>query len=435
MKKGLLFCIIATVLCAGVLVFLFLSRDDTTSAHRDTDPEQTTITLVYAYQNSQWNACVEDAIRRFEEANAHIDVQYEIYYEDTVYEDLLFRLAARDELGDVVQIKEPYVWAESGLIAPLPETLTNQVDTTCTVAGNTYGVCALGTTAGIIYNKAVFDRLGLSVPQNYAQFLSLCRTLKDNGVTPLGVGGKDLWHFEHWMNYFLRADILSAEPDFLAQCSSGERDWSDPLITTMLTHLNELFAMGFVDESWPSTPDGSLSYLMAEEQVAMVFSGSWMIPDVLSQNPALELGWFYLPNEDGVVVAGESLDVFWTVTADCAADPARYEAAVSFLSFFYSEGLYEEIYTAMAGFSMLNDRSRDRLPSHTLLQKVNVDRTNADQRIHAYVGDENTPPGFEKNLLTLISRMCSGELTVAQTQAAANEYWREALAQEVAYAP
>ena len=435
MKREAKLVLLAVLLGLCILVLLLLTfrsdRNDLTTAD---DSAQTVIELVYAYQNSQWNGCVEEVIRRFEEANPHIDVQYEIRYEDTVYEDLLFRLAARDELGDVVQIKEPYAWAESGLIAPLPNSLTEQVGTVCSVDGKTYGVCALGNTTGIVYNRDLFDRLGLSTPGTYDEFIQLCRTLKENGITPLGVGGMDLWHFEYWLNHFLRADVLSAEPDFLAQCSAGKRDWSNPLITTMLAHLNELFSMGFVDERWPSTPDGSMAHFLAEEQVAMVFSGPWLITDALTLDPDMDLGWFYMPNAEGRVIAGDSLDVFWTVSASCAEDPARYEAAVSFLNYFYSQDIYEETYTSMAALSTRKDDDRNTSAYDDTMQQVILAHDSAEVHLHGYVGDENTPPGFEKRLLTILSRMCAGELTVQQTQTLANQFWQECLAQEVAYA-
>ncbi len=435
MKKELKFIITAVLLCSVLILLLAVISPMMTSDEKTEEtPQQTVITLIYAYQNNQWSTCIEEVIRRFEAENPHIDVQYEIHYEDVVYEDMLYKLAARDELGDIMQIKEPYAWAESGLIAALPDTLAEQVNTTCTVAGSTYGVCALGTTTGIVYNKAMFTQLGLSVPETYAEFLDICQVLKENGITPLGVGGNDLWHFEYWLNHFLRADVLSVEPDFLAQCSAGERDWSDPLITDLLTHFNDLFRLGYVDESWPSTPDGALAYHMAEGQVAMVFSGPWLASDAMDINPELDLGWFYVPNTDGEVVAGDSLDVFWTVTSGCAEDEDRYNAAVAFLEFFYSEGIYEDIYTAMTGFSTLNDTSRDQALQEGVLAETGLAHEAADQRIRGYVGDENTPPGFEKKLLTLLSRMCAGDLTVAETQTLANQYWLECLSQEAAYA-
>ena len=430
-KSGYL--VAASLLCLVLIFLLAAILHISHSTHNDEngEPEKTVITLVYAYQNAQWSTCIEDIIQRFEDANPLIDVQSKVRYEDRVYEDTLYMLAARDELGDIIQIKEPYAWAESGLIAPLPDSLVQQVGTTCTVDGKTYGVCALGTTTGIVYNKAIFSHLGLSIPRTYDEFIQICETLKSNGITPLGVSGKDLWHFEYWLNHFLRSNILSEEPDFLAQCSAGEKDWNDPLITDLLTRFNDLFRLGYVDEGWPSTPDGSLAFHIAEGQVAMVFSGPWLASGALSINPGLDLGWFYVPNTSGETVAGDSLDVFWTVSANCAQDNERYTAATTFLEFFYSEGVYEDIYTAMTGFSTLSNAAH--IAEDGIMSEVNQAHAKADQHISGYVGDENTPPGFEKKLLTLLSRMCAGELTVAETQAMAAQYWDECLALEVSY--
>ena len=390
-----------------------------------------TISLVYAFQNSQWSACVEEVIRQFEQAHPDVHIAYEIQYEDEVYEDTLTKLAARDELGDIVQLKEPYRFAENGLLSPLPEALASQVDSVCQVDGTPYAVAALGVTTGVVYNKGLFRELGLDLPASYGEFLSLCTALRRQGVTPLGVGGGDLWHMEYWMNHFLRSDVLSREPDFLAQCAAGERDWGDPLITEMLEHMAQLFRRGCVDASWVNTPDTALAYRLAEGEAAMVFSGPWLLRDARALNPSLELGWFYVPNEAGQVVAGESVDVFWAITQGCARDAERYEAACAFLEFFYSQGVYEQTCASMAGFSTLTDGTRGKYDAAfpTILEVAQA-HDGADLLFTAYVGDENTPPGFEKRLLELLVLLCRGELSVPEAQALCVAYWEEEAAYE-----
>jgi raffinose/stachyose/melibiose transport system substrate-binding protein len=47
---------------------------------------------------------------------------------------------------------------------------------------------------GFIYNKAIFDELGLSEPTTNEEFLALLQTIKDNGIyAPLVMGTKDQW--------------------------------------------------------------------------------------------------------------------------------------------------------------------------------------------------------------------------------------------------
>ena len=416
---------------AVVLLLIFLLMGILPKDEGDPAEDPIVVTLVYAYQNSKWSSCIEDVVRKFEADHPGIDIQYEICYEDTVYEDMLYKLAARDELGDIVQLKEPYAWATSGLIAPLPREITENVVTVCTVDGLDYAVCALGTTTGIVYNAEMFDSLGLEVPNTYNEFISLCEALKQSGMTPLGASGKDLWHFEYWLNHFLRTDILSEEPDFLKQCSERTRTWSDPLVTQMLTHIYDLFAMDFVDANWQITPDGSLAFRIAEGEVAMVFSGPWLMDAVYAVDSDAQLGWFYVPDNDGNAVAGESLDVFWSVTAACAEDERKYNAAVEFLEYFYSNEVYDAVCKGMSGFSTLKDDVADY--DNTSASFIDTARINAGKRISAYVGDENTPPGFEKKLLTLLYRMCLGELSVEETQMLAAQAWDECLTQEEYY--
>ena len=85
--------------------------------------------------------------------------------------------------------------------------MKNLVKYTYDVGGKTYAVGAVESTSGIIYNKEIFERYGLSVPQTYQDFLNICKTLKSKGIDPIGVGGSDLWHMEYWVNHFFRTDV------------------------------------------------------------------------------------------------------------------------------------------------------------------------------------------------------------------------------------
>lgn len=393
-----------------------------------------TINLVYAYQNPQWNARVEETIRRFCLAYPEINVEYEIRYEDEVYEDMLNKLVAREELGDVVQLKEPYSYAESGLVAPLPDDLEELVMERCELEGNTYAVAALTATTGIVYNKALFERYGLEPPDDYEAFLSLCQRLQKLGITPLGAGSKDLWHLEYWLNHFFRTDVLASQPDFLTLCAAGQKSWEDPLVEEMLTHLERLFRQNYVDEEWQSTPDSAMAYHLAEGEVAMVYSGPWLAQEVASLDPECELGWFYLPDEAGSIVAGESVDVYWAVTASCAQNPERYEAAVTFLRFFYEEEVYADTCAAMAGYSTLAEHNGQAAGERSAFsQQVDQAYAEAERHISAYIGDKDTPAGFEKRMLSLLWQLCAGEKTVAQVQNELQAAWEDCMEQEAAY--
>lgn len=63
-------------------------------------------------------------------------------------------------------------------------------------AQNTAGVDA---TNAILYKPAVFEKLGIKVPTNYAEFQEACKKLEEGGITPIYEFVKDLWHTHYWM--------------------------------------------------------------------------------------------------------------------------------------------------------------------------------------------------------------------------------------------
>lgn len=49
------------------------------------------------------------------------------------------------------------------------------------------------------YNKEIFDKYGLSVPKTMDEWLDVCKTLKENGVTPISVDGVDRWPVQRYL--------------------------------------------------------------------------------------------------------------------------------------------------------------------------------------------------------------------------------------------
>lgn len=56
-----------------------------------------------------------------------------------------------------------------------------------------YGVPYVANVSGVLYNKDLFKKDGLTIPQNWQQFIALCQKLKSQGKTPLYLGYKDDW--------------------------------------------------------------------------------------------------------------------------------------------------------------------------------------------------------------------------------------------------
>lgn len=424
-KRGLL--IISIIILVSLLVILCGSlfydniRNKGRTKSAGEDENQVEIELVYAYQNAQWNSAIEATVRNFEKKYPNIKVNYEVNYEDKVYEDILIKKIARNELGDIVQLKTPEPYANSDTLGEISDEVKNLVKYTYDVGGKTYAVGAVESTSGIIYNKEIFERYGLSVPQTYQDFLNICKTLKSKGIDPIGVGGSDLWHMEYWVNHFFRTDVLSKNPDWLRQCSEGVVSWTDAEAIQMLNDLKNLFDAGYVNDDWQTTRDGNLPYKMAEGEIAMMYTGPWTSFAIQKLNTSMELGWFYVPGANGVTYAGDNLDTFWSVTKECEENPDKYDAAMTFLKYFYSEQNYTLTCEAICSFPL----TKEWIATAGVPFQEETERAfrSSDKQIATYIGNEDTPVDFEKGMLLLLRSELKSEVSVTDAAQHIQQLW------------
>lgn len=55
---------------------------------------------------------------------------------------------------------------------------------------------------GIVYNKAMYDEMGLTVPTTSDEFAATCDALLAKGITPVYETGKDTWHWGIWLSSY-----------------------------------------------------------------------------------------------------------------------------------------------------------------------------------------------------------------------------------------
>ena len=424
-KRGLL--IISIIILVSLLVILCGSlfydniRNKGRTKSAGEDENQVEIELVYAYQNAQWNSAIEATVRNFEKKYPNIKVNYEVNYEDKVYEDILIKKIARTEPGDTVQLKTPEPYANRETLGAISDEVKNLVKYTYDVGGKTYAVGAVESTSGIIYNKEIFERYGLSVPQTYQDFLNICKTLKSKGIDPIGVGGSDLWHMEYWVNHFFRTDVLSKNPEWLSQCSEGVVSWTDAEVIQMLADLKNLFDAGYVNDDWQTTRDGNLPYRMAEGEIAMMYTGPWTSFAIQKLNTSMELGWFYVPGANGVTYASDNLDTFWSVTKECEENPDKYDAAMTFLKYFYSEQNYKLTCEEICCFPL----TKKWIATAGVPFQEETERAfrSSDKQIATYIGNEDTPVDFEKGMLLLLRSELKSEVSVTDAAQHIQQLW------------
>lgn len=394
-----------------------------TGTKKEEAPEPLTLTFVYAYQNAQWNQGIQTILEKFQQQYPQIRLDVKVQYEDKVYEDVLAKLQARGQMGDIIQLKTPERYAKEGLLAPIEERVGALLEHTSRYEGAVYGMEALGSTNGILYNKDIFEKYRLKEPKTYGEFLEICEVLKAHGIPPIGVAGGDLWHLEFWVNHFFRTEIVKNIPNWLSERMAGRVSWQSPEGISMLTHLQQLFSDGYLNEDWQTALDGNLSYRMSMGEVAMMYTGSWTARELMKLNPQIRLGWFYLPDEAGNVVVSRNQDVYWCLTKECGEEEEKYQAALCFLEFFYGEEVYDGLCQNTFGFPVTVEKAEF---SGTGIQKEIRDKFIGEQyHVTDFIGNDDTPQNFEKSLLNEVKQLADIQTDVLDTAGKLDALWEK----------
>ncbi|MDF2538499.1 MAG: msmE 19 [Herbinix sp.] len=399
-------------------------KKDYQNINYDGSSEKTEIILTFTGGDMAWNKTMDTVVRGFHKIYPDITVSCSNGTSGLgLYNDFLKKQDAVGELGDIVEISDAKQFATNGRIVPLPKELTALTKYNYSYDGSIYAIATKITTQGIVYNKKIFRQLGLSEPKTYSEFLALCDTIKKYRLIPIAAGGKDLWHMAFWINHFFRQDVLFHNPGWLEEKNEGRVAWVDKEPGNMLKHIAELFQTGYVQSDFMQVSDSLAISEIANGQAVMLYSGPWVFDQLLNLNPDMEPGWFFLPDESGNSMVFDDTSSGWSITAECKEDKKKYEAAVLFLKYFYSEPVYTNVCQTMNSMPAVQEEIEY---SMVPIQKKVLEDFEASQHTTAIqIGDEETPEVFRNYMYRLVQELIAGKYEVKEVQQLLDEKWDE----------
>jgi ABC-type glycerol-3-phosphate transport system substrate-binding protein len=204
-----------------------------------------------------------------------------------------------------------------------------------------YGVCCF-------YNKSVFDKLGLELPESWEDIEEAAPTLIENGYIPMAFGAKDIYRAGHFLTALSMKYYGAALKDDLI---SGDTKWSDPETVALLDMMQKWYEEGiFGTNNLAYDANGELAKLESGE-AAIIFSGSWNIATINEFDNASDIvckGFPYF--EEKAEYKDEWMggpDDFLSITAKPGDD--NYDASVRVLKFFTSQEYWQGLYEAQEG--------------------------------------------------------------------------------------
>lgn len=192
--------------------------------------------------------------------------------------------------------------------------------------------------AGVFYNKEMFEKYGLSEPKTLADLENICKTLKDNGITPFALANGSKWTGSMYF-MSLAARYGGLEP--FQKAVAGEGKFTDDCFIKAGEKIQEWVNAGYFPEGVNSLSedDGQAKQLMYQESAGMLLCGSWYTGTFSSDSEEFyqKIDWFPFPaiegsDADATIQIGTVGDQF--ITFNCEGDKlaAAFECAEAHLS-------------------------------------------------------------------------------------------------------
>lgn len=290
----------------------------------------------------------KDIIQRFNESNESGITVEAVFYSNSDYKTALSTQMAADSESDIIFTWElGYLgnYVNGGKIVSLDSYLDDEWKATfndgvldlLTYNGEVYGIPTQQSMGVMYYNTRIFEENGVTVPTTYEEFVNVCQTLKDNGVTPISLASTaaDAWLVSQ---YIQETSNGIAGYDLFNSLYEGTGAWNDPAFVEAATMFQEEVNNGYYEEGFTGVSGDEARMFFQNGMTAMYYNGSWeasTLSDANATPEAANISCFVIPKKDAAnqgVTLG-SVDSSFAITANCK----NVEAAVEFLKFWTNE--------------------------------------------------------------------------------------------------
>lgn len=299
-------------------------------------------TLTFTIQSGADRLAIAAALETaFEAANPDVDIVVDTVPGGEEGDNLVkTRLATGDmsdllwyNTGSLFQALNPTVNFLPMTDQPFLANVIESFNPTVSAGGQVYGV-PLGTAmgGGVLYNRVIYDKLGLSVPKTWAEFMANNAAILADGKSPVIQTFADAWTAQ----LFVLADyynVQAAEPDFATRYTNNEVKYAtSPAALAGFTKQEEVFKAGYLNPDYASAKfeDGIRQLALGEgAHFPMLTFAVATIAEAYPEN-VKDVGFFALPGTDAANVGLTT----WTPSGVYVnAATAAPEAAMRFVAF------------------------------------------------------------------------------------------------------
>lgn len=250
MRKSTLYLITAFLLTIlmGVVLFNTIKLSDFTS--EQAAAEKTKVKIAFMH----WVYFPEEVLTMFNQEYPNISVDYQ-HYNLSSYSEILQKKIAMGEKLDVIGINafELFKYGNQDALVDLggEKFLRNyktEIRSEIQKISNSkeYAVSYSAEYFGIWYNKILFEKYNLKVPENYNEFLEVCETFRENDVDPIVIGARDSEVASYV--YLLRIIQFMDDKDWQLKLKTGEMNFTEGALFHTFVETEDLIKNRYISE-------------------------------------------------------------------------------------------------------------------------------------------------------------------------------------------
>jgi raffinose/stachyose/melibiose transport system substrate-binding protein len=248
--------------------------------------------------------------------------------------------AAQGKLPDILQMQSysrVQEYAAKGYLVDLTKqpVLTKVIDSakpSVTWNKKLWGLPMDYAGIGIIYNKDIFERLGVKPPATYRDLERLCRTLRTNGVTPFAGLLKENWSMGHFIT-LVHTNLLMekkiAVDKFIADMDAGKTSYGVVDTDKLFSVID--FYRSNMDKNAEEWNWNEQQAAFANGEAAMMVQGLWSYGAAIGTNPKLNCGFVPFPVFNDAKMNKFYADVDSVFGVSSQSAPEKRAAALKFL--------------------------------------------------------------------------------------------------------
>lgn len=203
--------------------------------------------------------------------------------------------------------------------------------------GKLYGLPRNTDVDGFYYNQKMFQDNGWEVPKTYDELLALAGKIREKGIIPVAMDGKDGWTLTGYFSDVLYK-LTGGYQDVVSRAVE-EGDFSDPIFAKGIELVRDANDAGLFQDGYASQDYGTTMNLFTTGQAAMFYMGSWeasmalnsAIPEEIRTNIRV----FTMPQIEGGK-AGETDFAIWHGGGYAVSASSKVkDEAVKFLNYMF----------------------------------------------------------------------------------------------------